>query len=117
MDAANKLTGGVVGAGVAQRDAFQDITEATQLGVDAAVVHCTANATYTDWTLTLPSVAEAAGRIISIYVTIADAQTVTVEDKNNDTVGWTDLDMDADGDYALLYSDGVHWCIICNGIA
>jgi len=116
MDAANKLTGGVVGAGVAQRDAFEDLSAATTLTVSAARVHVTGNTASDDWSLTLPPVAEAAGRFLSIYATIANSKTVTVQDQD-DSVGWTDLTLDTDDDHALLYSDGLRWCVILNGIA
>jgi len=108
MDAANKLTGGIVGAGVAQRDAFKDLTEATTLGVDAARVHGTVNTANDSWALTLPPVAEAAGRILSIYATVANSKTLTVQDQD-DSVGWTDISLNADDEHVLLYSDGLRW--------
>ena len=61
MDASLRMTRETVGTGVAQRDAIQNLTEDTTLDVTAARVHGTANSTYDSWTLTLPSVSEAAG--------------------------------------------------------
>jgi len=116
MDAANKLTGGVVGAGVAQRDAFEDLSEATTLTVSAARVHGTVNTANDSWSLTLPPVAEAAGRLLSIYATVANSKVLTVQDQD-DSVGWSDLTLDTDDDHVLLYSDGLRWCVILNGIA
>ena len=68
------------------------------------------------WTITLPPVSKAAGLTLTISVTIADTAQVAVQDRD-DSDNWTDLDMDADNDRVVLYSDGVEWWIIFNGIA
>ena len=68
------------------------------------------------FTVTLPPVAEAAGKMYSI--TLIDAGgTVTIQDQD-DSYDWNDIDdMDADDDAELLYSDGLRWFEICDYIA
>lgn len=79
-------------------------------------IDVTVSSTYASQTHYLPPVREAAGQVISIRVHIANAQALTIAHQS-DSLGWTNLTMDADGDFVVLMSDGVRWCVICNGIA
>ncbi len=59
--------------------------------------------------ITLPPVAEAAGKFYSVGVRDASvAFDVTLQDKD-DSECWTDITFDAPCDGALLYSDGLRW--------
>jgi hypothetical protein len=92
------------------------LTSATALKVYQQRVRALANTANPSWTLTLPPVSEAAGFIYSLHATIANAQAVTVTDHGDDP-DFTNLTLDADGDAALLYSDGARWWVIANEIA
>jgi len=59
------------------------------------------------FTITLPSITEATGRIYSICL-VTDNGDLTVQDKGDDT-NFTDLTFDTAEDYAVLYSDGFQW--------
>ena len=77
------------------------------------------NSGHTDntMTLTLPPVHEAMGQFYYIEATLGDTgNTTTIEDDNGDTA-LSDLTLDADDDYILLYSNGRRWLTIFNGIA
>ena len=103
--------------GVAQRDASKDLSAAATLDVHDYRVHGTVNTANGDYTVTLPNVAEANGQMISIRVTVANVKTLTLEDNNNEAIGWTDLVFDTDDDHAVLWSDGERWHVLVNGIA
>ena len=60
------------------------------------------------FTVTLPSVREAAGRIYSISLVTDGGTNVTIENKANDSV-LTNITLDDALDYALMYSDGYLW--------
>lgn len=62
-------------------------------------------------TIYLPNVTEARGLLFSINLIDTTAHTVTVAD-NDESLGWSDLSLTADGDHVLLYSDGVRWNLI-----
>lgn len=94
----------------------QHLTAAATLRRANVFVYCTVNTATDDWTLTLPPVSEAQGMIVYIYVTMANAKTLTVQD-NADDAGMTDLDMDADADDVVLFSTGKFWVQLYNGIA
>ena len=93
------------------------VTEDTELEVGSQNVFATANTASDSFTITLPPVGPSAGTIISIDVTIADAKDVQVEDNRADAGLPNDLDMDADADNVVLYSTGVLWIELFNGIA
>lgn len=57
--------------------------------------------------ITLPSVAEAAGRIYSIFFE-TDGGDVTIQDQD-ESQDWSDITLTAEDDCALLYSDGMKW--------
>ena len=92
------------------------LTAAVSLTIREQVVRVTANTASDDWTLTLPSVAEAAGLLFSIVSTIANAKTVTVADAGDDA-DFSNLTLDTDDDYAVLWSDGLRWYVLTDGIA
>jgi len=62
-------------------------------------------------TITLPSVALAAGMIFTVHAPAGGTATVTVADNANDA-GLTNISLDADDEYVCLYSDGRKWCDI-----
>lgn len=70
-----------------------------------------------DFTITLPPVAEAKGRIYSITGAIVTAVNVITIAHKGDSEGWTNLVLDTAGDGALLYSDGRKWWNIGGVIA
>ena len=72
------------------------------------------NASYT-MTVYLPSVAAARGRSYAIRGTDFGAGVVIAD--QDDSLEWSDLTMDADGEYALLYSDGRQWHTLVTDIA
>ena len=98
------------GGGVVAKSATGTLT------LSERFVHATVNTASGDITLTLPDVAEAIGLIFHVFVTMANAKTLTLEDNGNDA-GLTDLDMDADGDNITLYSTGRKWVALNTAIA
>lgn len=81
---------------------YENVVEFTQLAASFAV--------------TLPNVAEAAGRFFSLHVVDANSEAVTLQDQD-ESVDWSNLTIDADADGVLLYSDGRKWWIVTNDIA
>lgn len=65
-------------------------------------------------TITLPSVAEAKGRIYSILARDADGTNdITITDNGSDSECWTsDIVLDADCERLLIYSDGLAWVVL-----
>jgi hypothetical protein len=60
-------------------------------------------------TITLPPVAQSAGRFLSIIlVSMAGSNDYIVADKGDDTL-WSDLTLDQADDRVLLYCDGERW--------
>lgn len=59
------------------------------------------------FTLTLPNVSAAKGKIYDIELELDDAN-LTVQD-NDDDAGLTDIVMDTAGDYVVLMSNGFMW--------
>jgi len=77
------------------------------LSVEQQVVR--ASTTGDAFTITLPDVAESAGRIYTIYmVARSDTDDITIED-NGDDSSLTDITLDAAAEYSILYSDGYEW--------
>jgi len=76
------------------------------LAVYETEVYIDSDASYTE-TLTLPSVAAAKGRSYAIRTVDTGGHT-TIQDQD-DSLEWSDLTTDADGEYVLLYSDGRQW--------
>lgn len=69
--------------------------------------------TAADYTLTLPPVAEAKGKIYSIVVLDADTKTLTVTDAGDDA-RWTDRELGDDHDYLVIFSNGKRWFEFCS---
>ena len=112
----NRLTRESIETGRSQRSVYKELTAAATLVPGDSVVHVTANTATDDWALTLPAVGEAAGMVVTIRATIANSKTVEVQDQD-DSVGWTNIDLDTDADYVVLYCDGVYWHTITDGVA
>jgi hypothetical protein len=72
------------------------------------------NASYTV-TIYLPSVAAAKGRMYAIRATDFGAGVIIAD--QDDSLEWSDLTTDADGEYTLLYSDGRQWFSLSTDIA
>ncbi|RLG99224.1 hypothetical protein DRO38_08030 [Candidatus Bathyarchaeota archaeon] len=61
------------------------------------------------FTVTLPPVGEAAGKMFSVYLKV-DGGDITIEDSANDSLGWDgDYTLDDVGDGYCFYSDGRSW--------
>lgn len=90
---------------LSKADKFVDFTETGTLDVNEQLVRCTNAAAAT---LTLPDVAEAAGRMYAIYYPVDTGGDVTITQTGAE--GWDgDYTLDTVGDGYLLYSDGRHW--------
>lgn len=68
-------------------------------------------------TVTLPPVKKAVGGIYSFIITsIAGAETLTIQGQGNDAIRYEatvhSLDLDAAGEWMILYSDGIDWVLI-----
>jgi hypothetical protein len=61
------------------------------------------------FTIILPPVAEAKGRIYSFLCRDADVTNTVTLVHNGDSEGWSNIVMNATGEACLLYSDGVAW--------
>lgn len=92
---------------------YSDSSTDTGQAISVAVYQTEVRVTLSDGTdtatatLTLPSVAEARGRTYNIRV-LDVAGGVTIQDRD-DSVEWSDLSSDANGEYVTLYSDGQQW--------
>jgi len=82
-------------------------TSTLAMDVNDQMVRCTTDDTL-GFTVTLPSVREAAGRIYSIMLEVNGGTSVTLENKGDDSV-LTDITFDTVLDYALMFSDGYSW--------
>jgi len=78
------------------------------------VLRPVSNHTTGAFTITLPPVAEAKGRIYSIVARAATAANpITIEDHQNDSECWAgDITLNGKCDRALLYSDGLTWHVL-----
>jgi len=101
---------------VVRRDKVVEITATCTLTPSQNVVHFTANTATDDYTVYLPSVAEAAGCFLSCRATIANSKTVTVTDLGDDSQ-WTDQAMATDTDGFLAYCDGFRWWLLVDDVA
>jgi len=69
------------------------------------------------FTLTLPPVSLAKGKIYSIAADVASGSAITIQDRD-DSEDWSDIStMDATDDAVLLYSDGKRWFTLSSEIA
>jgi hypothetical protein len=97
------------------RDAgYKFVTEDAELSVGdyRVMVDTSAGANIT---VTLPPVSVAAGALIFIQADIDASEVVTVEDKNGDA-GLADISLETDGDNILLYSTGLSWITVVDGV-
>ncbi len=78
------------------------------LTLSQTLVYATANTANGSLVLTLPDVGTAAGLWYYIRATIANSKTVTVEDNGGDA-GLTDIVLDGDTEFVLLYCSGKEW--------
>lgn len=94
----------------------KEVAAATTLEPHETVVHASVTAATGNYTVTLPSVAEARGKVFFIHATrSANALTLT---HAGDSRNWGgDYTLDADNDGIALLSDGRKWWAICNQIA
>lgn len=84
----------------------------TELTIRDQVVRVTSDGAAV--TVTLPSVAEAKGLMFDIEALTGATQTVTVED-NSDDAGLSDISLDADNEYVVLWSNGISWREVVTG--
>jgi hypothetical protein len=61
-------------------------------------------------TLTLPSVAEAAGLTFNIY-SLGSTNDLTIQDRD-DSLGWTDVTIEDAGDCLSIRSNGRQWVLV-----
>ena len=67
-------------------------------------------------TITLPSVADARGRIYTFLARDADGtNTVTIAHKG-DSEGWSNVTLNNTGEKCVLYSDGVSWFVLMSAL-
>ena len=92
-------------------DKIQIVTANLTMTVRDQVVRVSASPATGALTVTLPSVVQARGMFFSIVARDADGtNTITVEDKANDSEYWNgDFTLNGGGDKLLMYSDGITW--------
>jgi hypothetical protein len=112
----NRLVRESIETGRSQRGVYTEITAAATIAVGDSVVHCTAVTDQADYAVTLPAVGEAAGMVVTVHATIGDDEIITLQDQD-DSVAWTNIPLDTDADYVVLYCDGRYWHTIKNGVA
>lgn len=96
-------------------DKFLSMTEDATLGVNQQIVVGTTGAV-ADITLTLPAVVEAIGRIYTVSLETDGGKDLVIQDAD-DSVNWTDLTLDTQYDYAVLYCDGRRWWVLASEVA
>lgn len=69
-----------------------------------------ADSTDGGFSITLPAVGDAAGRIYTIHFS-TDSGDVTIKDQD-ESEDWSDLTMTAEDDGVVLYSDGRKWWVL-----
>ena len=83
--------------------------DTASLGVNDQVVRALTNSDNGAFTITLPSVVEAKGRIYSIYMISRNStDDITLQDLGDDA-GFSDVTLNLAADQILLYSDGFLW--------
>lgn len=89
------------------RDNIKYVGAAATLKVTDQTVVLTVTGAYT---VTLPEVAEARGRMYSFTQSpgVTGTGDITITDAGDDA-SFTDVIIDAENEKATLYSDGVHW--------
>ena len=96
-------------------DKFLHAEEDATLGVNQQIVVCTTGAV-SDVTVTLPAVVDAVGRIYTFSLETDGGKDLIVQDAD-DSVNWTDLTMDTQYDYAILFCDGRRWWVLASEVA
>jgi hypothetical protein len=91
-----------------EQDKVAFVTGAYPMSIRDYVVR--ADSTDGAFSLTLPPVTEAMGRIYAIHLSVWGGD-VTIQD-HDDSEDWTDMIMGVDNDGAVLYSDGRKWWIL-----
>jgi len=90
-------------------------TAAFSMDINDLVVRLTTD-NVLGFTVTLPSVKEAKGRIYSITLVTDGGTNATIEDKVGDA-GFSDVAFSDANDYVLLYSDGYKWHTLLSEVA
>lgn len=93
------------------------ITAATTLTPLDIFVHATVSTAYPSYNITLPYVADAEGMVVTIAATVANSQAATIVDRDDSSTKWSDIPLDTDTDYVVLYCDGYYWHTLVNGVA
>ena len=103
---------GVMKASDSYRRGYRKITSVASTGITGTMsVHdfvVEVDITAASYTLTLPFVAEARGKIYSIQLVDADSYELTITDAGDDP-RWTDVVLGDDHDYLVLFSNGKRW--------
>lgn len=84
------------------------LSATTTLSLSQRLVYCTVNTASGDIVITLPDVSQAAGLWFYVRVDVANSKKATVEDNGNDA-GLTDIVLDGDNEFVLLYCSGKEW--------
>lgn len=74
----------------------------TDVRVDSSSVACT---------VTLPYVAEAKGVIMTVTQVGTGTNNITVQDRDESS-NWTDVVLNAAGEYVIVRSDGIKWHVV-----
>ncbi len=95
---------------VKQKTVYPEATKS--LGLGEQVVQAKTTSAGAAFTITLPSVVEAAGQLYSITQVARDAaKNITVEDLDGDA-GFGDAVLDLAGEHIILLSNGYTWALI-----
>jgi len=93
------------------------VTADVALEVYQQTIRASADRDTGDITVTLPNVTEANGKFYSILARDADnVNEVIVEDQNDSEYWGGDYHLNAPGEYIMLMSDGLKWCVICSNL-
>ncbi|HSW63338.1 MAG TPA: hypothetical protein VLH56_08515 [Dissulfurispiraceae bacterium] len=85
------------------------VNSATVLAPLDQVVDCSTTTANGAYTLTLPPIDLAAGKIYSLFMSArAGTLNVTIQ-HHGDSLNWTNITFNLAADHVLLYSDGVRW--------
>lgn len=108
-----KALGQTADVGLLGRDAVVHITSIsglityTMTTANRSLIMTTTNSY--GLTVTLPSVAQAAGMMFFFYAVVIDSgDNVSITDKGDD-IDFTDITLNADNESCVLVSDGIHW--------
>ena len=61
------------------------------------------------YTVYLPPVAEARGKIYTLAIPVRASEVITVEDRADDSADFENFSLDASNDRVAYYSTGTHW--------